>query len=507
MSGLRSYQLDVVEKWRGIIAEDKHCRVIIVMPTGSGKTHVATAIIQERRAAGQRMLVLAHTREIVGQTSEKLLAHGIDHGLIQAGQTPELGKQIQVASIQTLWSWAMRTRRISLPPADLLVIDECQHAPAWSWQKIIASYPNAPLIGLTATPCRADGRGLGGIFNAIVECPQVAELIEQKHLVKTRVYAPVDPDLKGVETCVGDYVASQLAERMDRDNLIGDIVSHWHRYGEHRRTVAFAVNVPHSLHICEEFARSGVKAEHINGSTPKPDRDAALARLASGETKVVTNCMVLTEGWDLPEVSCCILARPTKKMGLYRQMVGRVLRPAPGKMNAIVLDHSGAVFLHGFVEDYVAWPLEPDIRATSPAHASRLSRYKTLPLLECTECGCIRVAGQPCAACGFLPKRPSEPIVFAEGDLALVDRQRRTAQPVSDPNERMRWYAELLWIEQERGYRRGYAKHKYREKFAAEPHGYLQPREASPEVLAWVRSRNIAWAKAREKARERAGAA
>src|SRR6185295_11858069 len=115
-----------------------------------------------------------------------------------------------------------------------------------------------------------------------------------------------------------------------------------------------------SIHICEEFNKSGVKAEHIDGSTLKSDRDAALARLTSGETKVITNCMVLTEGWDLPEVSCCILARPTKKMGLYRQMVGRVLRPAPGKTNAIVLDHSGAVFRHGFVEDYVEWTLEPD---------------------------------------------------------------------------------------------------------------------------------------------------
>jgi hypothetical protein len=129
------------------------------------------------------------------------------------------------------------------------------------------------------------------------------------------------------------------------------------------------------------------------------------------------------------------------------------------------------------------------------------SGYKTLPLLECTECGCIRVAGQPCAACGFAPKRPAEPIVFADGDLALVDRRRRQAQSVSDPNERMRWYAELLGIEQERGYKRGYAWHKYREKFGAPPpHGHLPPRKASPEVLAWVRSRNIAWAKDREKA-------
>ena len=288
---------------------------------------------------------------------------------------------------------------------------------------------------------------------------------------------------------------------MDRPDLIGDIVSHWHRYGEGRRTVVFAVNVPHSIHICEEFNKSGIKAEHIDGSTLKSDRDAALARLASGETKVICNCMVLTEGWDMPEVSCCILARPTKKMGLYRQMVGRVLRPAPGKTSAIVLDHSGAVYRHGFVEDRVEWTLEPDKRAVSPTHTARLSRYKMLPLLECTECGCIRVAGQPCAACGFLPKRPSEPIVFAEGDLALVDRRRRAAQRLSDPHEQMRWHAELIGIACERGYRPGWAAYKFKEKFGFWPPRTQPPAvKASPEVLSWVRSRNIAWAKAREKA-------
>src|SRR6478736_7029025 len=158
---------------------------------------------------------------------------------------------------------------------------------------------------------------------------------------------------------------------MDRAQLVGDIVTHWHRYGEHRKTVAFAVNVAHSLHIRDEFDRTGVRAEHIDGSTLKPERDAVLARLASGETKIVTNCMVLTEGWDMPEVGCCILARPTKKMGLYRQMIGRVLRPAEGKPDAIVLDHSGAVFRHGFVEDHVEWTLDPGRRAESPVHQQR----------------------------------------------------------------------------------------------------------------------------------------
>ena len=275
---------------------------------------------------------------------------------------------------------------MDLPPANLLVIDECHHAPAQTYQKIIAAYPDAMLLGLTATPCRGDGRGLGGIFETHDRMSAGRDLIEHGYLVGTRVYAPVDPDLRGVRTQAGDYVESRLAERMDRAELVGDIVTHWHKYGERRKTVAFAVNVAHSIHIRDEFIKSGVRAEHIDGSTPKPERDASLARLASGEIELVTNCMVLTEGWDMPEVGCCILARPTKKMGLYRQMIGRVLRPADGKPDAIVLDHSGAVFRHGFVEDPVEWTLDPDRRAESPDARQRAARMAShRGLLECTQ--------------------------------------------------------------------------------------------------------------------------
>jgi superfamily II DNA or RNA helicase len=185
----------------------------------------------------------------------------------------------------------------------------------------------------------------------------------------------------------GDYVEAQLEERMDKPKLIGDIVTHWHKYSERRRTVCFATGVRHSIHLRDEFIKSGVRAEHIDGSTPKPERDASLARLASGEIELITNCMVLTEGWDMPEVGCCILARPTKKMGLYRQMIGRVLRPADGKPDAIILDHSGAVFRHGFAEDPVEWTLDPDTRAESAIHTARCSDNSKSRLLECSQCG------------------------------------------------------------------------------------------------------------------------
>jgi superfamily II DNA or RNA helicase len=327
---LRPYQTDFVAEFDRTVAAGTR-RILGVAPTGGGKTVIFAEIIRCFVSRYKPVLVLTHRREIITQTSQKLRDLDIPHGIIMAGTQPRPLEAVQVAAIQTLHRRAIHAGTMPLPPADLLVIDEAHHCPANTYRKIIEAYPDAVLLGLTATPCRGDGRGLGGIFQVIIECPQVAELIEQKYLVRTRVYAPVNPDLKGVRTVAGDYNERQLAERMDRAKLVGDIVTHWHKFSERRKTVAFAVNVSHSIHLRDEFIKSGVRAEHIDGSTPKPERDASLDRLASGEIDLITNCMVLTEGWDMPAVSCCILARPTKKMGLFRQMIGRVLRPADGK--------------------------------------------------------------------------------------------------------------------------------------------------------------------------------
>jgi DNA repair protein RadD len=493
---LRPYQADVIDAFGHEVAKGRR-RVILVAPTGSGKTVIASEIIRAEIELGRSVLVLAHRREIITQTSDKLHANGIAHGIIAAGFMPRPLEAVQVASIQTLDRRAIRTAAMDLPPADLLVIDEAHHCPANTYRKIIDAYPDAIVLGLTATPCRGDGRGLGGIFETIVECPQVGQLIERGYLVKTRVYAPVDPDLKGVRVVGGDYNEGQLAERMDLPKLIGDIVTHWYKFSERRKTVAFAVNVAHSIHLRDEFKASGVRAEHIDGSTPKPERDAILARLASGEIELVSNCMVLTEGWDMPEVGCCILARPTKKMGLYRQMLGRVLRPAADKADAIILDHSGAVFRHGFAEDPVEWTLAPDRHAESPAHSQRCKDHASR-LLTCTQCEAIRVGGEPCPHCGFLPQRSPRAVDFRDGDLAEVGRDRRPGLSLHDM---ARWHAMLAHIASERGYQSGWVAHKYREKFGRWPSArYVVPVTPSPEVRSWVRSRQIAFAKGRQKA-------
>jgi DNA repair protein RadD len=495
MTDLRPYQTEIIAKIENAIATGER-RILLVAPTGSGKTVIAAAMIVATPT--RRTLVVAHRREIVNQTSTKLTARGVHHGVIQAGDDDKLRPMaaVQVASIQTLHARAIRTGSMLMPLADVLIVDEAHHACAMTYRRVIAAYPDAIILGLTATPCRGDGRGLGGIFKVMIECPQVPDLIEQGYLVKSRVYAPVDPDLRGVKTQAGDYVEHELAERMDRDKLVGDIVTHWFKYGEKRRTITFACSVGHSIHIRDEFIKAGIRAEHLDGGTLITDRNAILARLGSGETEVVANCMVLTEGFDCPDVGCIILARPTKRMGLFRQMIGRGLRPAEGKQDVVILDHSGAVFRHGLPEDRVTWTLDPDHRAVAPAHQARQSAHEG-ELVECSQCSALRKGGQPCPACGFLPRRPAEYVRHTEGDLALVTNGG--AHIIYSPQDKAAWHGMLTHIAMERGYKPGWTAHKYKEKFSEWPSWGSSPRPIPPtsEVKSWVRSRNIAYAKAR----------
>ena len=267
------------------------------------------------------------------------------------------------------------------------------------------------------------------------------------------------------------------------------------------------MNVAHSRHIASEFVKAGVKAEHLDGNTPKSVRDAILGRLAAGDTKVVVNCKVLTEGFDLPDVGCLVLARPTRQQGLYRQMVGRGLRPAEGKSHLVVLDHSGAIYRHGCVEDSIAWTLEPDKRAANPVHTGRRVRdtdgsYQSR-FVDCNACGAKRMSGEACLHCGYYLTRAAEAIVFQDGDLSLYDRCTGTTRQTSDPQEQLRWHAQLACIALQRGYKPGWAAHKFKEKFGHWPPWIPPtPEEPSREVLAWERSRTIAWAKSK-----RAGAA
>ncbi|MEQ9643224.1 MAG: DEAD/DEAH box helicase [Alphaproteobacteria bacterium] len=501
---LRDYQSDVILKAREVIAAGK-CRVLIVAATGAGKTIVASDIIRTANERDNGVLFLAHRRELIEQASQKLHATGIDHGIIKAGMPLRLDQPTQVASVQTLWSRAYRGSAIEKPDAKLIVVDEAHRASARTYRRIIEDYPDAVVIGLTATPCRGDGRGLGDDFDAIVECPSVAGLIDTGFLVPTRVFAPTMPDLSDVKSRAGDYIADQLAKVMDTTKITGDIIEHWHKLAERRKTVVFASSVGHSVRIRDEFRRSGVMAEHIDGNTPEDERADILKRLSTGAVEVVCNCMVLTEGWDQPDVSCVVLARPTKHMGLYRQMVGRVLRPAEGKADALVLDHAGCTFRHGFVEDPVQWTLAPDQRPDNPAQRARSEGSPSDRLARCPECSHIRKAGDPCRSCGWKPRPRAQDVEVIDGELGLLDRKHTVKADQIDAAGRRQWYAELLYVAAEKGRKRGWAAHTYKIKFGAWPiKPDPIPQQAGDVVRSYVRSRDIAFAKGREKARKAA---
>lgn len=489
---LRPYQLDLVSRVGEQVAAGRR-RILLVLPTGGGKTVVAAQLIQESVHSGQRVLFLAHRRELIHQTSQKLHSVGIDHGVILAGHPTRPGERVQVAAIATLHARAVRGSAMELPPADLVLIDEAHHVRARTYQQILNGYPQAVTLGLTATPCRGDGRGLGNAFETLVEGPSVAELIAGGFLVPARVYAPSEPDLTGIRVERGDYIEAQLAERVNTVELVGDIVEHWLRLGEGRRTVVFACGIQHSVHLRNRFREAGVLAEHIDGGTPADERDFILARLADGSVDVLCNAMVLTEGWDSPSVSCLVLARPTKSLGLYRQMVGRVLRPAPGKADCLVLDHSGAVFQHGFVDDEIVWTLREDKRAENKTHAGRSTKQSARALTTCPECSAVRFEGENCSACGWRVRPKAAAVEVLPGDLHHLTRDGGGASTF-DASARRRFHAELAWIARERDYKPGWISNKYRERFGVwPPDRSIEPLQPSPATRAWVKSRLIAW--------------
>jgi DNA repair protein RadD len=493
---LRTYQRGVIARIYQEIEDGKR-RVIVVMPTGSGKTVVIADFINTEVARGHRVLVLAHRRELIQQTVAKLFAVGVDAGIVQAGFPPRPDEHVQVASVSTLHARAVRSSVMETPPADVIVVDEAHHVRARTYRQIIKLYSDAIVIGLTATPCRGDGRGLGPSFDTMIEGPSVAELTQAGHLVPTRIYAPPPPDLSGVQVARGDYVESALAAVVDKPELVGDVVTHWLRHADRRPTLLFATGINHARHCCDELRRAGVLAEHLDGGTPPEERDAILAGFVAGRVEVICNCAVLTEGVDMPAASCLVLARPTKSLGLYRQMVGRVLRPAPGKTDALILDHAGAVFAHGFPDDPIEWTLAEDRRAVNKAHAARLT-YRAPRLTNCPECSAVRFEGKPCTACGWRPRAKPVAVEVAEGDLGEVDRSRRVAGAGLDRN---RFHGMLAHIGRERGYAAGWAAHKFKEKFGEwPPTRYPIPVPPDDATRAWVRSRIIAYAKAREKA-------
>jgi DNA repair protein RadD len=442
---LRSYQIKAIEGLRESFRLGAKAP-LLVGPCGMGKTIIFTAIANSAAARGRRVLILVHRRELLRQASDKLRWAGLDHGLIAAGIKPSPAP-VQVASVQTI---ARRLSGIDWQP-DLIIIDEAHHATAGQWDRTLQHWPSAYRLGVTATPCRLDGRGLRSAFDHLVLGPSVAELIDAGFLSHSRIYAPpVVADLSGIRTRAGDYANDQAAAAMDRPTVTGDAIAHYQRLAAGQQAIAFCCNVAHAESVCAAFQAAGVRAVLLLGTTI--DRDQVVADFGAGLVQILITVDVVSEGFDVPAASVAILLRPTKSLGLYLQQVGRVLRPALGKQAALILDHVGNVTRHGFPDDHRDWTLDEGIRRTAGTAAPSVrtcpecyAAFKPQPI--CPVCG---------AQCAPITNRKIRQLAGELQELKRSEmRQARRKQGTA------RTLEQLLALANERGYSPGWAYRIY----------------------------------------------
>ena len=465
-------------------------KVILQAATGSGKTIMAASIVKRAVEKGRSVLFLAHRRELISQCSNKLNLFGINHGIIMSGEVNERWHSVQIASVDTLRARAISSKRMKLPEADIIIIDECHRTLSNTYRKIIQEYEGKVILGLTATPCRGDGLGLGHVYQDMVCAPSIKRLTEDGHLVEAKYFAPTIPDLMGIKMVAGDYNKKHLAKKMDTPKLVGDIVDNWVSIANNKTTVVFASSVQHSINLMESFNKAGIKAGHIDGTTETEERDLTLKKLESGEITVLCNCLVLTEGWDCPSAEVCVLARPTKSLGLYLQMVGRVLRPMAGKDEAIIIDHSGAVYEHGFVDDEFEWDLDPKKKVQE---SKKRETKKERSPITCDKCFTVYSSSRTCPSCGSVHIKKGRSLFVGDGVLGEIDKASRKQKKKEYSEDKKReWFSMLRGYAETKGYKDGWAYYKYHDKFgAAPPWRQITSVIPSKEVMSWITYINI----------------
>ncbi|MGZ2374925.1 DNA repair protein RadD [Sinorhizobium medicae] len=437
---LRDYQGEMITDARDALRE--YQSILLQCPTGGGKTALAAYMAGSAAKRAKRVTFGCHRRELIKQTAKTFDKVGIPYGIIASGFTPDRRQQVQIASIQTL---AARFDRYD--PPDLYIPDEAHHAGAKTWSDIIDGYREAgsKVVGLSATPIRLDGTGLGKWFQKMVTGPSVAWLIDQGYLSPYRMFAPSMPDLSGIKKVAGDFNKKDLEKRMGAAAIVGDVVKHYRNLAHGRKAMVFCVSIKHSLQVVEQFQAAGYRAAHIDGESE--NRDELIAAFEAGRIDILSSVDLVSEGFDLPAIEVAILLRPTHSLSLFLQQVGRVLRPvyAPGfdlstqegriaaiaagpKPYAIILDHSANSIAkdaggrgHGLPDDDRDWTLAGrekkkrgvDINDDVPAVQTR----------QCPKCYRVHKPEPKCPHCGHEYPAMGRTVKELEGELQEVDRK------------------------------------------------------------------------------------
>lgn len=439
---LRDYQVRALDEMRAAYQAGKRS-VLFVSPTGSGKSVTLSALCQGVYNKGKRCYVAAPRDELITQLSATLREFNIPHGTLRGGRIGLPRHPVVVASVFTL---AKRAHKMK--PCDLLILDECHHhrKDGGAYQDCVKAFPKALVMGCTATPCRLDMRGLGDVYDHMVVGPQVIDLTMQALLAPSEVYAPPSQmNLKGVHVRGGDYAVNELEEAIDKPTITGDAVTHYRKLAHGKRAVAFCVSIAHAKHVAEEFRAAGYRSQSVDGKMEMAQRMFVLDEFRRGNIDVLTSCALVNEGFDLKEIECGIMLRPTKSLSLFIQQVGRTLRPMKGKDKAIILDHAGLTQMHGFIDEIRDWKLE--------GSREKQLRAESAPAVRtCPFCfACFRPAPL-CPVCGAAQPVQSRQVQHVDGELERVTAADEIFAAAETEN-RDRQFEILTRIAKDRGMR------------------------------------------------------
>ncbi|WP_207461814.1 DEAD/DEAH box helicase [Azospirillum sp. SYSU D00513] len=345
---LRPYQQE--DRDTILAALRKRRNPLYKLPTGAGKTAVFSDVADIVSGAGWPVMVLTHRFELLSQTSQALHRNGLAHGLIFPGRMLA-AERVYVASIDTL---AARLEHYGsfLEKIRLVIPDECHHSVCTKYMRVFDAMDRALRLGVTATPFRSDGTGLGTVFDTPVEGPGMAWLTEQGYLAPVDIYAPpLHLDLRKVPVRAGDYVPTELERILDNPEVTEPAVQQYAKLAHGRPTVVFCVSRRHCRHVAEQFEAAGYAAAPVDGKMPDEIRAARLRGLVDGTLQIVVSCEIVSEGTDLPGVECGIMLRPTKSTGMFLQQGGRLTRLSPGKSRGILIDMVGNTLEHGMLDE------------------------------------------------------------------------------------------------------------------------------------------------------------
>lgn len=488
---LRDYQEAILDKLRNAFIEG-HRSVVLVAPTGAGKTEMAMALLSAAAERGNRAAMVLDRVVLCNQTSARLDSYGFDHGVMQAGHWRfRPYEHIQVCSAQTL------EKRGSMPGMKVLIVDEC-HNTRKQTIEFIKNNPGVKVVGLTATPFT---KGLGKTYTAVVSAITTRELVEQDMLVPLRVYIAKEIDMAGAKKVAGEWSSNEAEARGIQ--ITGDVVSEWVKkthevFGGPRKTVVFAAGVKHAADLAQKFSEAGYNFVSLSYKDDDEFKAEAIKEFSKTDSSIVGLIAtdILTKGFDVPDVMIGVSARPfSKSLSSHIQQMGRVMRKHPSKEFALWLDHSGNYlrFADDWEDIYANGVNELDDGKEKP---KKEPTEREKEAAKCPRCNAFWPGkADTCACCGFVrPQRGN--VTETPGELAEYSPAGKKLPGVQ---ERQEFYSELCGIAAERGYKRGWAFHKYREKYGVDPKGLSDaPAEPSAKTMRWVRSRQIAWANSRK---------